>query len=181
MSLLITPRFRLFVFYGELWETEKSGLKEGSECEGELKMTDDSGELKELQRGCGTGRRGASIINQTPPASTSPPLFLWLIFYFFSSFSAPITSSLLSSPLLTVWFVCMSTEVLCMLRLYFEKLHRFPLWRWSNLQHKTSHFGRCLHISAWAAVLGPRRTETQGAWDGFASHNMTWKEHQHLI
>ncbi len=28
----------------------------GSECEGELKMTDNSGELKELQRGCGSGR-----------------------------------------------------------------------------------------------------------------------------
>lgn len=34
MSLLITPRFRLFVFYGELWETEKSGLKEGANVRG---------------------------------------------------------------------------------------------------------------------------------------------------
>lgn len=75
----------------------------GSKCEGELKMTDNRGEVKEPQRGCGSGRRGGAALQrytETPPASTSSPPFLLSS----SLPSAPISSSLPSSSL--PWMIC---------------------------------------------------------------------------
>lgn len=92
----------LFVFFNcELWGGGGDGEERsdrGSKCEGELKMTDNRGEVKEPQRGCGSGRRGGAALQrytETPPASTSSPPFLLSS----SLPSAPISSSLPSSSL----------------------------------------------------------------------------------
>lgn len=135
-------------------------------------MTDNRGEVKEPQRGCGSGRRGGAVLQRytkTPPASTSSPLFLCL----HSSLLLPSPRPLRSHE----WFVFTSTEVLCMLRL--------GLWR-RAAQHlrgrKWSSYTtwKCLHPLMVAYLcqccsIRAGRVKTKAAWDTFPSHNMTWK------
>lgn len=83
-----------------------------SEREGELEMTDNSGELRELQRGCGSGRWGDAVLQlYTKHHPLSPHLSFSFVFLF-SLLLLP-SPSLLSSLFFHVWFVFKPTEVLC--------------------------------------------------------------------
>lgn len=129
MSLLLPPRFLLFVFCGELRGTpEESQWR--SEREGELEMTDDSGGA---ERNCGEDVtvgdemrwHSAPVIHQTPAASTSSPFSLpW-----------PLLSRLGSS--LPSMIVFTSAVVLCVCKrvrfIYIQKRQSsISPSRWSN-------------------------------------------------
>lgn len=127
----------LCILWRAVWETEKSGVEEGVNVRGELEMTDNGG-LKERMWQFKMRWRSASVTHQTPPASTSPPLFLWLLLLLL--FPRLLPSPPLSCPLLSslpCMIVLTSMGVLCMLHLYLENQHSISVRTWSR--YTTQH------------------------------------------
>lgn len=95
------PHFCLFVSYGEL--CGKEWVKAG------LMMTDNRVELKERQRGCGSGKWG--VAPQWNTTHFHFPLFSFLYSLFFSSL------------LVHIWFELIQTGVLKLLHVHLRKQH----------------------------------------------------------
>lgn len=98
------PHFCLFVFYGELCGKER--VKAG------MMVTDNRVELKERQRGCGSGKWGVASVKHHP-----------LPFHLLSSFLCSLFFSSLSCLLVHIWFELIETGVLKLLHVHLKKQH----------------------------------------------------------
>lgn len=121
MSLLLTPRFLLFVFYGELCGRQKSGVKEGVNVKGNWRWQIIVGNWKSCREGVAAGDEVAQCFGNTPNATS---------FHLISSFpltsssflpSAPITLPYPPPSFLPCVIVLISAEVLCIFHIYFNE------------------------------------------------------------